>query len=131
MVNSYLKGFKLGFQPSRHTAEQVYREIIKRKPDFLDKQVSNNLSPIQKQHLGQFEGEFLTNEVEIHGEQISFSNLAKELLFSDAPALEHVDITKENVQIESTNLTDESKSSVSQIDSKSQTHQHEEELSSW
>lgn len=115
MTNYYLKGFKLGFQPNRHTAEKVYHEIIQRKPDFLDKQIPNNLSKLQVQNLGQFEGDFLTNEIDVDKHSITFSNLAKELLFSDTPALDF-DVATENVPVKSDALANDSNVQVSEID---------------
>lgn len=128
MTNYYLKGFKLGFQPNRHTAEKVYHEIIQRKPDFLDKQIPNNLSKLQVQNLGQFEGDFLTNEIDVDKHNITFSNLAKELLFSDVPALDVDDVAIENASIKSDTLANDANKQVSEIDYKSN-KKYEEEIS--
>lgn len=85
MINYYLKGFKLGFQPEKSTAKRVYDAIIQREPNFLEKQVPDHLSAKQKQGLGQFEGEFLSTEVEVNRQKVEFSDLAKELLFGKKP----------------------------------------------
>lgn len=83
MKNAYLIGFQRGFQPDQKTALTVYQAILKRKPDFLEKQVSANLSFEQKQALGQSEGEFLTPEIKVTAEKVEFSPLAQQLLFGD------------------------------------------------
>lgn len=85
MINYYLKGFKLGFQPERDTAKLVYQNIIRREPDFLQKQVPKGLSTKEQENFGRYEGEFLSNEITVRHQKVEFSDLAQELLFGKAP----------------------------------------------
>lgn len=85
MINYYLKGFKLGFQPERDTAKLVYQSIVKREPDFLQKQVPKGLSTKEQENFGRYEGEFLSDEIVVKHQKAEFSDLAQELLFGKAP----------------------------------------------
>lgn len=85
MINYYLKGFKLGFQPERDTAKLVYQSIVKREPDFLQKQVPKGLSTKEQENFGRYEGEFLSDEITVKHQKVEFSDLAQELLFGKAP----------------------------------------------
>lgn len=85
MTNYYLKGFKQGFQPEQKTATKVYHAILKRQPDFLKKQVPRSAANKQIERLGLNEGSFLSSEITVKADQIIFSELAKELLFSQKP----------------------------------------------
>lgn len=85
MINYYLKGFKLGFQPERDTAKLVYQSIVKREPDFLQKQVPKGLSIKEQENFGRYEGEFLSDEITVKHQKVEFSDLAQELLFGKAP----------------------------------------------
>lgn len=85
MINYYLKGFKLGFQPERDTAKLVYQSIVKREPDFLQKQVPKGLSTKEQENFGRYEGEFLSDEIVVKHQKVEFSDLAQELLFGKAP----------------------------------------------
>lgn len=97
MVNYYLKGFKLGFQPERDTAKLVYQNIIRREPDFLEKQVPKGLSTKEQENFGRYEGEFLSDEITVKHQKVEFSDLAQELLFDKAPKeVKVTQVTKPN-----------------------------------
>lgn len=97
MVNYYLKGFKLGFQPERDTAKLVYQNIIKREPDFLQKQIPKDLSTKEQENFGRYEGEFLSDEITVRHQKVEFSDLAQELLFGKAPKeVKVTQVTKPN-----------------------------------
>lgn len=85
MTNYYLKGFKLGFQPERATANLVYQKIIRREPDFLQKQIPAGLSTQEQENFGRYEGEFLSDEITVRHQQVEFSDLAQQLLFDKKP----------------------------------------------
>lgn len=85
MTNYYLKGFKLGFQPERATANLVYQKIIRREPDFLQKQIPAGLSKTEQENFGRYEGEFLSDEITVRHQQVEFSDLAQQLLFDKKP----------------------------------------------
>lgn len=85
MTNYYLKGFKLGFQPERATANLVYQKIIRREPDFLQKQIPAGLSKTEQENFGRYEGEFLSDEITVRHQQVEFSDLAEQLLFGKKP----------------------------------------------
>ena len=97
MVNYYLKGFKLGFQPERDTAKLVYQNIVKREPDFLQKQIPTGLSTQEQENFGRYEGEFLSDEITVRHQKVEFSDLAQELLFGKAPKeVKVTQVTKSN-----------------------------------
>lgn len=98
MINYYLKGFKLGFQPERDTAKLVYQSIVKREPDFLQKQVPKGLSTKEQENFGRYEGEFLSDEIVVKHQKVEFSDLAQELLFGKAPKeVKVTQVTKPNL----------------------------------
>lgn len=97
MINYYLKGFKLGFQPERDTAKFVYQNIVKREPDFLQKQIPTGLSTQEQENFGRYEGEFLSDEIKVRHQKVEFSDLAQELLFGKAPKeVKVTQVTKSN-----------------------------------
>lgn len=98
MANDYLIGFQRGFQPDQKTALTVYHAILKRKPDFLAKQIPANLTVEQQQALGQAEGEFLTPEIKVTAEKVKFSQLAQKLLFGNDQQHVAESVTKKAVE---------------------------------
>lgn len=98
MTNYYLKGFKLGFQPERATANLVYQKIIRREPDFLQKQIPAGLSTQEQENFGRYEGEFLSDEITVRHQQVEFSDLAQQLLFDKKPKeVEVTPVTKTEI----------------------------------
>lgn len=98
MTNYYLKGFKLGFQPERATANLVYQKIIRREPDFLQKQIPAGLSTQEQENFGRYEGEFLSDEITVRHQQVEFSDLAEQLLFDKKPKeVEVTPVTKTEI----------------------------------
>lgn len=98
MANDYLIGFQRGFQPDQKTALTAYHAILKRKPDFLAKQIPTTLTVKQKQALGESEGKFLTPEIKVTAEKVEFSQLAQKLLFGNDQQHGAESVTKKAVE---------------------------------